>query len=147
MRDEQRGLIPLTLLAAASGARSMAGLAAISTHGPVRLLAAGELFADKTPGLPDRIDPAPVLGRVVAGALLGIAVGGRTGANRSELAVIGGLIAFLSAHATFRLRRALSAHLPAASAAVVEDAIVVGAAVTGAALLRSDVERRQRAKQ
>jgi len=137
MHDETHtGLIPLALLAAASGARSMTGVAAISTHAPVKLLAAGELIADKTPSIPNRVDPAPLLGRVVAGALLGIAVGGRSGRNRREMAVVGGLIAFLSAHATFRMRRALSAHLPAVSAALIEDAIVIGAAVTGAALLR-----------
>jgi hypothetical protein len=71
---------------------------------------------------------------------LGIAVSRRRAArgNQIDLAVIGGLVAFLSAHATFRMRRALSAHLPAVSAALVEDAIVVGTAVTGAALLRSE---------
>ena len=139
MHDETHtGLIPLALLAAASGARSMAGVAAISAHAPVKLLAAGELIADKAPGIPNRVDPGPLAGRVVAGALLGMAIGGRGGRNRGEMAVIGGLIAFLSAHATFRMRRALSAHLPAVSAALVEDAIVVGAAVTGAALLRSE---------
>ena len=139
MRDEiHTGLIPLALLAAASGARSMTGVAAISTHAPVKLLAACELMAAKAPGIPDRVDPAPLVGRVVAGALLGVAIGSRSGRNRGEMAVIGGLIAFLSAHATFRMRRALSAHLPAVSAALVEDAIVVGAAVTGAALLHSE---------
>jgi uncharacterized membrane protein len=139
MRDETRpGLIPLALLAAASGARSVTGVAAISTHAPLKLLAAGELIADKAPGIPNRVDPGPLLGRVVAGALVGIAVSRYRGGNRSELAVIGGLVALLSAHATFRMRRALSAHLPPVSAALVEDAIVVGAAVAGAALLRSE---------
>jgi uncharacterized membrane protein len=139
MRDDTRTeLIPLALLAAASGARGMAGVAAISTHAPVKLLAAGELIADKAPGIPNRVDRAPLVGRVVAGALLGVAIGHRSGRSRGEMAVIGGLIAFLSAHATFRMRRALSAHLPAVSAALVEDAIVIGAAVTGAALLHSE---------
>lgn len=139
MREETRtAMIPLALLAAASGARSMAGVAAISTHAPVKLLAVGELIADKAPGISDRIDPAPLVGRVVAGAVLGIAIGGRSDRNRGEMAVIGGLIAFLSAHATFRMRRALSAHLPPVSAALIEDAIVVGAAVMGAAMLRSE---------
>jgi uncharacterized membrane protein len=141
MIDHKRpGLIPLALLAAASGARSMTGVAALSTHAPLKLLAAGELIADKAPGIPNRVDPAPLFARVVAGALLGIAVSRRRAArgNQIDLAVIGGLVAFLSAHATFRMRRALSAHLPAVSAALVEDAIVVGTAVTGAALLRSE---------
>jgi uncharacterized membrane protein len=142
MHETRTEFISLALLAAASGARTMAGVAAISTRAPLKLLAAGELIADKSPNIPDRVNLGPLLGRVVAGALLGIAVGGRRRRNRRELAIVGGLIAFLSAHATFRLRRALSAHLSALSAALVEDAIVVGAAVTGAALLHPEGEAR-----
>jgi hypothetical protein len=61
--------------------------------------------------------------------------------NRGESAIIGGLIAFASTHATFRLRRALSNRLPAVAAALVEDAVVLGAAAAGAALLRSERRR------
>jgi hypothetical protein len=82
----------------------MAGVAALSSRTPPRLLAAGELIVDKVPSVPIRVDPALVLGRVAAGALVGAVVGGRTGSNRGELAVIGGLIAFASAHATYRMR-------------------------------------------
>lgn len=130
------GLIPLALLAGVSGARTMAGVAAVAPRLPTRLLAAGELIADKLPIAPNRIDPGLLLGRVVAGAVVGAVVAERTGRNRGGLAVAGGLIAFASAHATFRLRRALSARLPAVAAALVEDAVVLGAAAAGAALLR-----------
>ena len=148
MHDEPRDtMLPLALLAAASGARTMAGVAAIVPRGPVRLLAAAELVADKLPGVPNRIDPALVLGRVAAGALVGAAVGGQTGRNRGELAIVGALIAFASTHATYRMRRALSERLPPVAAAFVEDAIVVGAAAVGAALIhrrgRADESPRQ----
>lgn len=138
VHDETREtLIPLTLLAAASGARTMSGVAAIAPGSAARLVALGELIADKMPNIPDRVAPAPLLGRVAAGAVVGVIAGARTGRNRGESAIIGGLIAFVSAHATYRMRRALSGRLPAVAAALVEDAIVVGAAVTGGAMLRS----------
>jgi len=142
MRDgTHEGLLPLALLASASGARTMAGLAAISPRIPVRALAGAELIGDKVPSAPNRTDPAGLLGRVAAGALVGAVVGSRTGMNRGESAIIGGLIAFASTHATFRLRRALSNRLPAVAAALVEDAVVLGAAAAGAALLRSERRR------
>jgi uncharacterized membrane protein len=137
MREAAReSLIPLTLLAAASGARTSAGIAAISRRTPVRLLAAGEFIYDKVPTVPNRIAPPLLLGRIVAGALVGAGVGGRTGRSRVGSAILGGLIAFASAHATYRMRRALGKRLPPIAAALVEDAIVVGAAVAGAELLR-----------
>ena len=135
--ETRETLIPLTLLAAASGARTMSGVAAIAPGSAARLVALGELIADKVSSIPDRVDRAPLLGRVAAGAVVGAMIGGRTGRNRGESAIIGGLVAFASAHATYRMRRALSERLPAVVAALVEDAIVVGAAVTGGAMLRS----------
>jgi len=115
----------------------MSGLAAVSPRVPVKVLAGAELIADKLPSAPNRTDPAGLLGRIAAGALVGAAVGGRTGMSRGQSAVIGGLIAFASAHATFRLRRALMKRLPPIAAAVAEDAIVLTAAAAGAALLPS----------
>jgi uncharacterized membrane protein len=97
-----------------------------------------ELIYDKVPTAPNRVAPALLVGRVAAGAIVGAAVGSRTGRNRAGFALAGGLIAFASAHATYRMRRALSRRLPALSAALVEDAIVIGAVVAGAALLRHD---------
>jgi len=140
MRDDTReALIPLALLSAASGARTFAGVAAISP-GPARVLAAGELIYDKVPTVPKRTEPALLLGRVVAGAVVGMVVGRRTGSDRGTSAAIGGLIALASTYATYRMRRALSMRLSAVAAALVEDAIVVGTAAVGAALL-SNVER------
>lgn len=137
MHDETReALLPLALLAAASGARTFAGVAAISPRSPAGLLAAAELIVDKMPNVPNRVDPALLLGRIAAGALVGVAIGRRARRHRGKLAVIGGLIAFASTHASFRMRRALGKRIPPLAAALVEDGIVAGAAAAGAALLR-----------
>jgi uncharacterized membrane protein len=128
--------MPLALLAAASGARTWAGVAAISRRTPTKLFAAGEFIYDKVPTVPSRVAPPLLVGRIAAGALVGATVGRRTGRNRAGSAILGGLVAFASAHATYRMRRALGRRLPAMAAALVEDAIVVGAAVAGAELLR-----------
>src|SRR4051812_26189144 len=124
----RRTLLPLTLLAAASGARTWTGLAAIEPRTVVPLFAAGELILDKIPNVPDRIDGVSLLGRLAAGAVIGAVVGGRVGMNRRDSAIIGGFVAFVSAHATYRMRRALDERLPALAAALIEDAVVVGAA-------------------
>jgi uncharacterized membrane protein len=128
--------MPLALLAAASGARTSAGIAAISRRTPARLFAAGEFIYDKVPTVPDRVAPPLLVGRVAAGALVGATVGSRAGRNRAGSAILGGLVAFASAHATYRMRRALGKRLAPMAAALVEDAIVVGAAWAGAELLR-----------
>jgi uncharacterized membrane protein len=137
MHRETRGsLVPLALLAAASGARTWAGVAAISRRTPTKLFAAGEFIYDKVPTVPSRVAPPLLVGRIAAGALVGATVGRRTGRNRAGSAILGGLVAFASAHATYRMRRALGRRLPAMAAALVEDAMVAGAAVAGAELLR-----------
>jgi uncharacterized membrane protein len=101
MRDRrQRALIPLALLASATGARTWTGLAAVSSRTPTRLAAAGELIYDKVPSVPRRVAPSSLIGRVAAGAVLGAIVAGRTGQNRAGSAIVGGLIAFASAHLT-----------------------------------------------
>ena len=128
--------MPLALLATASGARTWAGVAAVSRRTPAKLFAAGEFIYDKVPTVPSRVAPASLVGRIAAGALVGATVGSRAGRNRAGSAILGGLVAFASAQATYRMRRALGRRLPAMAAALVEDAIVVGAAWTGAELLR-----------
>jgi len=142
MHDHTREtLVPLTLLAAASGARTWSGVAAIAPRTVVPIVAAGELIFDKMPNVQDRIDGASLLGRIAAGAVVGAIVGGRAGMNRGQSAILGGLVVFVSAHATYRMRRALGERLPAVAAALVEDAIVVAAAAAGAALLRRSARR------
>jgi len=90
--------------------------------------ALGELGLDKTPFLPDRIAPAPLLGRLVFGALSGAVV--CSGARRplGLGAVLGAGGAFLGSHAGYRFRRLLTQRLkvPALAAGLIEDAVTVG---------------------
>src|SRR3712207_6737063 len=94
--------LPTICLAAATGARSMTGLAAAARYvaassGPlpqparflatprvatgIAALAAMELVADKLPGVPNRTDAGPLLGRVVAGGVIGAALAAVAGAD------------------------------------------------------------------
>jgi uncharacterized membrane protein len=160
MSEPQRIALPVALLAAASGARSMAGIAAVarskaasergSAGGPrvvrkfddlvantTTVLAAFELMADKAPHIPDRIDPGPLLARVVAGAVVGASVARSAGVARREPAIGGALVAFVAAHVSYRLRRALARDLPAFAAGLVEDAVVIGIAAAGLAFIET----------
>jgi uncharacterized membrane protein len=135
-------VVPTILLAAASGARSMTGVAATAralgsprVAGGAAALAAMELVADKLPFIPNRTDPGPLAGRVVAGGVIGAAIAGATGRNRVSGALAGAAAAFVSAHLSFHLRRELSAWLPATGAALVEDAIVGAVAAAGVSAL------------
>ena len=133
-------MLPLVLLAAASGARTWAGVAAISRRTPPRLFAAGELIYDKVPTVPSRVAPSLLAARIAAGTVVGASVSGRAGRNRIASAVFGGLIAYASAHATYRIRRALGRRLRPIAAALVEDAVVIGAAAVGAAILNRNAD-------
>src|SRR5829696_2693646 len=88
----------IVALGALTGMRSMAGLATLAmvhrTAGPVMAVAAaGEMIADKTPWVADRIDPLPLGGR----ALLGAAVGAFIAAEQDQDVILGGVIGAVSA--------------------------------------------------
>ena len=148
--------LPTVLLAAATGARSMTGLAATARQiaaagaapsaplpqparwlatprvaGSIAALAAMELVADKLPGIPNRTDPGPLLGRVATGGLIGAAIAAVAGSDRARGAVVGAAAAFAGAHLGFQLRRELAERLPAGVAALVEDAAVGAVAAAG----------------
>ena len=149
---------PTVLLAAATGARSMTGLAAtarsLASRGsngdlpqPARflatprvatamaMLAALELVADKLPAIPDRTDPGPLLGRVLAGGLIGAAIAAADDRDRARGMLVGAVAAFAGAHVGFQLRRELIEWLRPTVAALVEDAAVSAVAAAGASAL------------
>ncbi len=90
----------------------------------VAALAAVELVADKLPFIPDRTDPAPLLGRIGAGALIGAGIAAVAGGDRAQGTLVGAVAAFAGAHLGFQLRRELAERLPAPVAALVEDTAV-----------------------
>ena len=102
-----------------------------------KLLAAGEIVADKLPILPPRTATGPLLGRAVVGALVGAALAAATGKRPAIGAVIGGLAAVAGAHAGYYLRTGLEKRLQAPDplVAIFEDMAVLA----GLSLLRSEL--------
>jgi uncharacterized membrane protein len=90
-------------------------------------LAAGEMVADKTPSIPDRIAPVPFVGRTIAGALAAGMVAVHLDEPPGPWAAAGAAAAAVATVASYRLRRASSPALSNVGAGLVEDAIVVGA--------------------
>lgn len=120
------------VLGAISGMRSMSGLATLALRrrgipaAAMLALAAGEMVADKTTLVPDRVEPLPLAGRMAAGAL----VGGVIAREAHENIVLGGLIgaaaAVVAAHIAYALRtRWAESNL---AGGVVEDLVVAGTA-------------------
>src|SRR4051812_16793135 len=97
--EERRSsfVAPIALMAAATGARTMTGVAAAAkTRSPelvkvAAALALLELIGDKLPGIPNRTDLGPVVGRVAAGALIGATVARAAGRDRLTGALVGSL--------------------------------------------------------
>ncbi len=108
----------------------------------LKVAAAGELVGDKLPMTPARVEPGPLLGRALSGALCG-AVLGRSAPDNSAIrrsarrkgatgAVIGALGAVVGAYAFYALRRELTqGGLPDVAVALAEDALAVTGGLAG----------------
>lgn len=126
-------------LGAITGMRSMAGAATLAyEHGGAvsevfALLAAGEMIADKTPFVGNRIDPGPLAGRALIGAAVGAAVAYEERDNLLLGGLLGAAAAIAAAHLAFHARKRLPVSTQVGGA--IEDALVMGLAA-GAARLR-----------
>ncbi len=97
------------------------------------LLAAAELVADKLPFIPNRTDPPGLIARGISGAICGMAVAGSR--RRKDLmigAAVGATAAIASAWLGYQYRKRVK--LPKVMAALLEDAVAVGA---GTAVVRA----------
>jgi uncharacterized membrane protein len=122
----------IAVLGALSGMRSMAGLAALAwphkgmARAVMALAASGEMVADKTASVGDRIDPLPLAGR----ALMGGAAGAVIAHQQHESVLLGGLlgaaIAIAAAHVAYHARRRLP--LSSMAGGLLEDGLVIAAA-------------------
>ena len=94
------------------------------------LLAAGEIVADKLPGMPERISPPVLLSRVVSGALTGAAVAAPGREVSVGRAVMGATAAVVSSFAFYTLRRWATRHLGISPlvAGLAEDVLALGLA-------------------
>lgn len=139
-------------LGAVTGLRSMTGVAALSRDladrwwlgrratrleawladdtvaAATTVLAAGEILVDKLPGIPDRIQPGPLLGRGVIGAAVGAIAAGPD--DRLAGGIIGAASAIVGAYLGWFLRREAgrTTLIPDPAIALAEDALAVIAA-------------------
>jgi uncharacterized membrane protein len=117
-------------LGALSGMRSMAGALVLgrrrggAMQQAAMAMAAAEMLADKTPLVGDRIDPLPLTGRAVMGALVGGLLARQDRASVFAGAMIGAASAVIAAHAAYRLRTRLP--LSNIAGGLLEDAVVLG---------------------
>lgn len=103
---------------------------ALSSTPARRLLtaaAAGEVAADKVPGMPARTAPPVLAGRIASGALVGAAVAAASRSSVVPAALAGAAGAVAASFAMLRLRTGAAAALgvPDAAVAVVEDALTL----------------------
>jgi uncharacterized membrane protein len=108
------------------------------------ILAAGEILADKTPYIPNRIDPAPLVARILAGGLCGAAI---CSAKRQSVllgSIIGSCAAIGGTFLGYHLRKSAvrNRRIPDFKVALVEDAIAVGGGLAAMASLKQRVNRR-----
>jgi uncharacterized membrane protein len=115
-----------------TGMRTMAGAAAIAAErgGPlaavVGLLAAGEMAADKTRFVGNRIDPFPLAGRAVLGAVVGGIIAHEEDGNVLLGGLLGASTAVVAAHLAYHARKRLP--LSNVAAGMAEDALVLALA-------------------
>jgi hypothetical protein len=123
----------IVALGTITGMRSTAGPLALALRDNSRplkalfgLMAAGEMAADKTSLVGNRIDPGPLAGRAAIGAIVGGLTARRAGASTPLGALLGAAAAVSAAHLAYRIRT----HLPLSNGlgGVLEDALVLGAA-------------------
>ncbi len=95
------------------------------------LAAAGEIVADKTPMIPPRTSPAPLVGRAASGALAGAAVAAARRQNPIFPALVGAASAVASSFTMMEARRWAGERfdLPDPAVAVVEDVLTIGISV------------------
>lgn len=118
------------VLGAITGMRSMAGPAALAfpQGGFLRaitgVLSAGELAADKTTIVGDRIDAVPLMGRAMMGALVGGVIASENDSNILVGGLVGATAAVAAAHLAYRIRRSLP--MSSVMGGLLEDAVVLG---------------------
>jgi uncharacterized membrane protein len=129
-------LTETVVLGALSGMRSMSGPATLALRrggvpaAAMLTLAAGEMVADKTSIVPDRIEPLPLAGRMAAGAIVGVVIAREGGDSLLLGGVIGAAAATVATHVAYAVRRRLAGSSIAGG--VVEDLVVAATALMAA---------------
>ncbi len=149
---KQKALLQIIGAGWVAGMRSMGALALVSTYlsnsyicrllpeparslckgrtaDAFRMMALGEMVADKMPFVPNRTELPSLVGRTVSGALAGAALSAAQRERREFGALIGGLVAALSTFVMFHVRTGIAREtgLPDLPVALAEDAVILGA--------------------
>lgn len=120
----------IVALGALTGMRSMAGAAALAfqyggtSFRVMPVLAAAEMIADKTAGIGNRIDAAPLAGRAIMGAIVGCVIAMEDNRNQLAGAALGAAAAVIAAHLAFHARKRLP--VSPTVGGMIEDAVVLG---------------------
>jgi uncharacterized membrane protein len=95
------------------------------------VLALGELIADKLPMTPKRTAPAPLMARVVTGALCGACLFAAAGKSFAAGAILGGTGGVIGAFLGYGIRKRLvnNLHIKDLVVAVCEDLFAIGLAL------------------
>jgi uncharacterized membrane protein len=97
----------------------------------LKVVALSEFVVDKLPSTPNRIKPAILTVRCLAGALAGAGILRASGGNAIAGAILGGTTAFASTFGSFFLRKGTvkRSHIIDPVIGAIEDALVIGAGV------------------
>jgi uncharacterized membrane protein len=97
----------------------------------LKVIAISELVVDKLPSTPNRIKPAGVAFRCLAGALAGASINKAAGGNVVAGALLGATSAFASTYLSYILRKTTVKNTGIIDPIIgaVEDALVIGAGV------------------
>ncbi len=106
---------------------SFAALGSQRVSKALQLLEIGEMIGDKTPIIPGRTSPLPLLGRAASGAVVGAALFASAGQRWAMGGVLGAVSAMAGAYAAERLRMQITQELgvPNVLAGLLEDGIVL----------------------
>jgi uncharacterized membrane protein len=89
------------------------------------VLAIGELIGDKLPAMSKRTAPAPLVARIITGALCGACLCAAAGKSLLAGAVLGGISGVIGAFLGYGIRRRLDLHIKDLVVAVCEDVVAV----------------------
>lgn len=106
-------------------------LATENVANTLKVLAVSEMIADKTSFIPNRISPAPLIGRAISGALCGASLCTTQKESSKVGAISGGLAAVASAYSVYHLRKRLGEEgIPDVLLGIIEDAVVIKAGMS-----------------
>ncbi len=105
-RNSSKDIAVIAGVSAIAGSRATLAPALLFPENKVlTLMAAGEAYVDKLPGIGDRIETAGLIGRSISGAVTGAIVSKRRHRNMWLGALVGAAAAYASAYVTYYVRK------------------------------------------